>query len=174
MKRRLLNLLTVLSMLLCVAVVALWGRSRSTMDLMHLRTDDRFVHVATYRGGVWLGTWRRAEHDPASLTTGYRAWPAWKNDAVWRNYQGISHTQLLGFHYLSGPPGGIASHQVLIIPAAFPLALTAAAPAVWLVARVRRRRRRSGGLCAACGYDLRATPGRCPECGTIAPVPRIK
>jgi hypothetical protein len=43
-------------------------------------------------------------------------------------------------------------------------------PGALAARRVSRRSNRSAGACPACGYDLRATPGRCPECGRVASV----
>jgi hypothetical protein len=48
-------------------------------------------------------------------------------------------------------------------------ALTGGFPLLWLArygyTELKLRHRIKGGLCLACGYDLRFTPGRCPECG---------
>ena len=39
---------------------------------------------------------------------------------------------------------------------------------LWLFLKARRDAMELPGLCRKCGYDLRATPLRCPECGTAA------
>jgi hypothetical protein len=49
--------------------------------------------------------------------------------------------------------------------------LTGVLPAAFLICVLRRRRTAwtMRGRCLSCGYDLRASPERCPECGSAHP-----
>jgi hypothetical protein len=81
---------------------------------------------------------------------------------------GVRLTGSLGIPLAPG-----ARYYGVLLPLWFPIAI-AAIPLVRFVALSRRRRRRfrhDNDLCLRCGYDLRASTGRCPECGTAIPLP---
>ncbi len=57
-------------------------------------------------------------------------------------------------------------HPIWYLPALLMATLVGWAAGLRALRGFVRRRRSAAGLCADCGYDLHATPDRCPECGT--------
>jgi hypothetical protein len=83
--------------------------------------------------------------------------------------------RVTGVLYLGDMPMGLARlggvGWMLRLPAWLVLIVLAVLPAWWVrVFRWHRRRakRLAAGACPTCGYDMRATPERCPECGRAA------
>jgi hypothetical protein len=71
----------------------------------------------------------------------------------------------------SGQERTTRSHAAARVPHGFVLLALLAPPVIAIRRRARRRRRTRAGQCLTCGYDLRATPGRCPECGSAGASP---
>ena len=128
-------------------------------------------------GGVWC----RWESDPGGARLVLkqpgpglvrREWhlfsePLMKQIFVWASADNPENWTC-GFVY--GPTSSAFMYYGLRVPFWLPVLVTAALPAfraaVFAGRRRRRRRRQKCGLCLVCGYDLRASVDRCPECGT--------
>jgi hypothetical protein len=85
-----------------------------------------------------------------------------RSDAQWlgcKYYRSVSNIYFGGDVVDSRQVHGLAAPW-LVVAAGSAIALIP-----WLARVVRRRRRYRQGQCIHCGYDLRASVERCPECG---------
>jgi hypothetical protein len=178
-RRRAFTVLASVSALALSCTTAIWGRSYVGSDSL-TRTNAELREIISLYSAPGKLVYERAwtwSYGPWEVScTSYRSGrvrpptdsPSWFGgrlptlDAagiLW-----VRDAQLSSHH---------AIRSLVVIPFWAVFAVTAAFPSLWLVSvvrRVRSRLRRSRGVCVTCGYDLRATPGRCPECGSVTSI----
>jgi len=173
--RRAYRFLIACSLLISVTSLIVWPISYFRYMTVAYIGRSSTDHVWTSGGQLsWLH--QTGSGLPEFLATSGVA-PQWNVDAGRyhaRHYDSVdrwnSFRETLRFGTRSTPMtlkgGGIIMQRQTWIPY-WPIAwLFAMPPAIaWQRHRVRQRRLRAG-LCLRCGYDLRASAGRCPECGS--------
>lgn len=169
MLRRPFTILSGISLLLGLTTCILWAGSYSrAMSVSYTSRDSGFRFLqksaCVAQGRLWLeaiaGESYRPIHTPGLA---FRVTPAASMD--WPSPMGP-----LGFYAGSNSlhiPFYMENRRTLIIPLWLPFGLAAILPCLWTFRRTRHR----PGLCPTCSYDLRASPERCPECGTPIPPP---
>ncbi|HEY2584220.1 MAG TPA: hypothetical protein VGI81_00490 [Tepidisphaeraceae bacterium] len=161
MIRRLFNFAAALSLLLCVGAVVLWVRSGFIGDEVRCARPLWIAAVASENRNASL-TWVVANpNDPFRFDRSpirYHSVQLVADDPArpW-NWRAV------GFRYESFATS-ILHQRTLIIPFWAVALCWLILPSTWLIHRTQTRPR--SGCCKSCGYDLRASPIRCPECGT--------
>lgn len=182
--RWLFNLAAVVSVVLCIATAVFGVRSVYVQDLPQIsyrwyQWPDQFRSATLCigsTGGIvgfkfgttdfdlarykeeqeWIGTFR------ASRPTGLY-W-AWIKSPTIQSQNDVSRLVPNWRH-----TGSVSTEAwTLTLPHWYLILLFTVLPWLWVRRRSKLRHRFLDGRCLACGYDLRATPERCPECGAIS------
>jgi hypothetical protein len=163
-KCRLFDLFAGLSLLLCVVASGFWVRSHWRVDWGEWNQHHHTVLAISGSGNLLVET---ADYDSIP------GLPIFSTDAD----EAMARLLSLGW----GDPGpewdhdlriigvvGGAQYCMITIHDSAIVGLFAILPAIWVIrTSVRRRFIHGKTTCKICGYDLVATPDRCPECGNV-------
>jgi 4-amino-4-deoxy-L-arabinose transferase-like glycosyltransferase len=164
LRRIIFNGLTVLSLLLCVATSALWVRSYWVDETMArwskhttgynflIGSAGGIVHFERLAGSFEPNYPNDVPRSP--LEYEYSRQPYRRGKIYDVGWQPDASVPFRHFWFEFGTQPFIA------VPHWSVVALFTVLPLTCFHRHARRR-----GLCPHCGYDLRATPDRCPECG---------
>jgi hypothetical protein len=180
------TIICVMSLLVCAAVCMLWARSYRLSDQFVWQSQRgwRWVYSAHGYVVVWLFVDDCSGHPAGFYGLRYRrddvAWPG--NDLLLLDPDfgdTLISRERGGFAWYEWRKAGGGIHQAQAVVPCWCLAATMALlPLGWTTlqwrSRVRGRRRKRLGLCLGCGYDLRASKDRCPECGTPIPANHVR
>ena len=155
MRRIVFNTAAVLSLVLCLVLIYACLRS-------FLPTN---IRLGSMDGALIVFCWEGA-HDPSD----HEYNPGSEKFAGIRVIVGMMSRDvdknILGFRSIHGD--GIfrgVTYQIYAIPYWFLIPLAAILPILWLRYHRQQRFRAREGHCLACGYDLRESKDKCPECG---------
>ena len=194
MIRRLDTLASAVSLVLCITAAVFWVRSYYRFDWAVFIGEDYGRAIGSSRGllSIWMFRFKTdyvnedrfgLHFSPpgspiqhlASDTDPYQN-TLWAKVTGWRgfgveemNLRKIRVTRITGDAFIA-PLVGDVTGPTLFLNYWLVTGLLAVLPVGWMpriVRRLRRLRRPRAGSCAVCGYDLRATPSRCPECGAL-------
>jgi hypothetical protein len=159
-KRSLLNVLVGMSLLLGIASAAVWVRSYWMMSGAVFGTRHSGDLIWAESGRFWFQCQPQVTDSGSFLYAGEML-----NVAVDLNAEPLQPTfQAGGYEY--GHYFTSMAHDCWWF--SFPcwwLVILCIVPVGTIIFTRRWPNMRSGGQCRHCGYDLRATPDRCPECG---------
>ena len=171
MLRRMLPVLSMLSLVLCVAAALLWVRSYWACDDLLFESPTGFLCLSNMQGEVLIdgGQWLD-DMDMRTVRSGIvrRKWRVKSGEPTQIGPVACGARLFLELRIRLRTRNGTALARVSSrgpIPHWLAALLAAVLSALQLASHLQEPSALHG-LCRCCGYDLRATPDRCPKCGT--------
>ncbi len=183
-------IIAIVSLFLAVGVGALWRRSEKIIEFVELRWGHvpraeeyscYLLNLQFYDGllraqlrrdyfepEVFKGkadNWKRDFHEAFPI-----GWDGSVSSDAIANLSSTAEREISHEHAVSSAWEGHREDIWTFVFPQWPLLIPFLLLPAWRAIQfIRSRRLKKAGCCAVCGYDLRASPERCPECGTLTP-----